>query len=91
MMNSHNTALGYRTGIGGPGIELVPTFRGMAQDTKRQELSEQYDKLYDLVIMEKMTIDGHFIVRVPGGWIFDRSESSVFVPYIDKEEQHINL
>ena len=39
-------------------------------------------KVYKLKIHERTAdVYGYTITRVPGGWIYDRSKGSVFVPY----------
>lgn len=80
-----NTSMSYPPGM--KGIKHQPSLQDLAESTRDDELKEKYNELYNLKFMERMLLNGQYITRVPGGWIFDK----VFVPYMDKEEQGLNL
>lgn len=58
------------------------------QAEKIEHRKNIYDQIYELEMLECTYFDGYTIQRVPGGWIFERSNGSVFIPYTSKE---INL
>ena len=57
----------------------------------------EYEKdnkiLYNLKISQSAYINGGYkVTRVPGGWIYDRDKTSVFVPFVlETNEDNIQL
>lgn len=74
-----------------PSITVVEPINQMSIQSKKDSAYEDYVNLCNLDIMENMLFHGRNVTRVPGGWIMDRVNGSVFVPYDDKECNNFNL
>ena len=48
-------------------------------------------KIHELKLHDKWWLDGFEVLRVPGGWIYDRKNAAVFVPYNDEGSKTIKL
>jgi len=49
------------------------------------------ENIYKMELHEWITIENTFIVRVPGGWIYQFTNNSVFVPFNKEFEQKENI
>lgn len=59
----------------------ITGLRSPVQVTNNYEESTYAEQLKNLKLHTSMSLNGYKITRVPGGWIYDRTSGSVFVPY----------
>lgn len=59
----------------------ITGLRSPGQHTNNFEELSQTEQLKNLKLHTSMSLNGYKITRVPGGWIYDRTSGSVFVPY----------
>jgi hypothetical protein len=61
------------------------------EELEKAGRDDNTQKIHELELHDKWWIEGYEVLRVPGGWIYDRKNAAVFVPYNDEGSKNIKL
>ena len=60
-------------------------------ELKEAGRDDNTQKIHELKLHDKWWVEGYEVLRVPGGWIYDRKNGPVFVPFNDEGSKDIKL
>lgn len=77
----------FRSRITGQIVSIPDSTLGYAEEIagavemKLPSYKEATKKMYEIELNDSIYLNGYSITRVPGGWIYDRPNGPVFVPF----------
>jgi hypothetical protein len=60
-------------------------------ELKKAGRENNTQKIHELELHDKWWVEGYEVLRVPGGWIYEKKNGTVFVPYNDEGSKNIKL